>query len=90
MLALGARIGRQHAHDIVYEATRASDGRTFAQALAADSRVTAHLDRAAIDALLDPSTHIGLSAEIAHRAASDARTLAAQITAEYAEGATAQ
>jgi adenylosuccinate lyase len=87
MLALGASIGRQHAHDVVYEATRVSDGRTFAQVLAADPRVTAHLDHAAIDALLDPSTHIGLSAEIAHRAASDARALAEQIAAEYANGA---
>src|SRR5580692_9745799 len=46
MLDLGATIGRQHAHDAVYDAAQAAfvEGRSFASLLAADPRVAAHLD----------------------------------------------
>ena len=46
MLELGAAIGRQHAHDVVYDAAQSAftEGRSFAALLAADPRVTAHLD----------------------------------------------
>src|SRR5437763_2872883 len=46
MLSLGKTIGRQHAHDVVYDAaqTAAIEGRPFGDLLAADPRVTAHLD----------------------------------------------
>jgi len=81
MLALGRIIGRQHAHDVVSEATVAvrRDGSRLADALAADPRVTSHLDAAAITALLDPSQHTGRSREIAYDGASLARTLAARL-----------
>ena len=81
MLALGRVIGRQHAHDVVSEAANAvgRDGRRFVDALAADSRVTAHLDATAIAALHDPSHHTGRSSEIAHDAASRARALATRL-----------
>jgi 3-carboxy-cis,cis-muconate cycloisomerase len=81
MLALGRVIGRQHAHDVVSEATSTAgpDGRRFADALGADPRVTPHLDATAIAALLDPSHHIGRSSEIAHDGAALARTLAARL-----------
>ena len=47
MLDLGAAIGRQHAHDVVYDAAQAAfvEGKSFSDLLAADKRVTAHLDR---------------------------------------------
>ena len=47
MLELGAAIGRQHAHDVVYDAAQAAfvEGRSFADLLAADPRVTAHMDQ---------------------------------------------
>ena len=46
MLDLGKAIGRQHAHDVVYDAAQAAfvEGKPFAELLAADPRVTAHLD----------------------------------------------
>jgi hypothetical protein len=47
--------------------------------LAADPRVAAHLDRAAIDRLLDPTAYTGLCAEIAGDAAERARAAAAEI-----------
>ena len=81
MLQLGATIGRQHAHDVVYDAAQAAfvDGRPFAAVLAADARVTAHLDRAALDRLLDPIAYTGLCADMAREAATRARTVAADI-----------
>jgi 3-carboxy-cis,cis-muconate cycloisomerase len=47
--------------------------------LAADPRVTAHLDRNQISALLDPTAYTGLCAEMARDAAARARMTAAEI-----------
>jgi 3-carboxy-cis,cis-muconate cycloisomerase len=81
MLNLGATIGRQHAHDVVYDAAQAAfvETRPFAELLAADPRVTAHLDAKAIAALLDPTAYTGLCAEMARDAAIRARTTAAEV-----------
>ena len=78
MLDLGAAIGRQHAHDVVYDAAQAAfvEGRSFAELLAADPRVTAHLDAKQIAALLDPTAYTGLCAEMARDAAARARAAA--------------
>jgi adenylosuccinate lyase len=86
MLKLGAQIGRQHAHDIVYDAAQAAfvEGRAFADLLAADPRVTAHLDRDAIATLLDPTAYTGLCGEMARDAASRARGVASDIAQEKA------
>ncbi len=75
MLELGVRIGRQHAHDAVYDAAQAAfvEGQSFASLLAADPRVTAHLDATAIDALLDPTAYTGLCASMARTAGARAR-----------------
>ncbi len=80
MLELGRAIGRQTAHAVVYDAASA-EGVTFADALKHDPRVTAHLDATAIDRLLDPAGHTGLSAGIARAAAERARATARDITA---------
>jgi adenylosuccinate lyase len=78
MLELGKTIGRQNAHEVVYEAaqTAASQGKSFVGLLAADTRVTAHLSQREIAALLDPSSHTGFSAKMAHDQAQKARTVA--------------
>ena len=80
MLELGATIGRQHAHDVVYDAAQATvvEGKPFAQLLAADPRVTKHLKPQAIDALLDPTAYTGLCANMARDAASRARDAVAR------------
>jgi adenylosuccinate lyase len=82
MLNLGKTIGRQHAHDIVYDAAQAAfvEGKSFGMLLAADPRVTAHLSPRQIEALLDPAGYTGLCAEMARDAAARARTLAGEIT----------
>ena len=81
MLDLGAAIGRQHAHDVVYDAAQAAfvEGKSFADLLAADPRVTTHLDRKAIEKLLDPTAYTGLCADMAREGVTRARTEAAKL-----------
>jgi 3-carboxy-cis,cis-muconate cycloisomerase len=83
MLKLGTTIGRQHAHDVVYDAAQAAAvaGRRFGDLLAADPRVTAHLDKTAIEALLDPTAYTGLCADMAREGAARARRAAAELAA---------
>ena len=81
MLDLGQTIGRQHAHDVVYDAAQAAfvEGKPFAELLAADQRVTRASRRSAIAALLDPTAYTGLCAEMARDGAKRARATAAAI-----------
>jgi 3-carboxy-cis,cis-muconate cycloisomerase len=85
MLDLGQAIGRQHAHDVVYDAAMeaAVEGKSFASLLAADKRVTAHLDKQAIEKLLDPTAYTGLCAQMARDAATRARAAAREIRSTY-------
>lgn len=66
MLALGEKIGKQNAHEHIYEiAMRAQEDKIpFAEMLKADEIVSANLGEAAINELLDPSTYMGQVAEI--------------------------
>jgi 3-carboxy-cis,cis-muconate cycloisomerase len=86
MLDLGAAIGRQHAHDVVYDAAQAAfvEGRPFGVLLVEDPRVTTHLDQKAIEKLLDPTVYTGLCADMARDAAARARATAAEIARESA------
>lgn len=70
MMGLAPAIGRQQAHDVVYDACRTVNekGGTLAEALAALPTVTAHFDRAAIDRLTDPANYLGLSPQMVDRA----------------------
>lgn len=70
MMGLAPAIGRQQAHDVVYDACRTvnEQGGTLAEALAALPAVTAHFDRAAIDRLTDPANYLGLSPQMVDRA----------------------
>ncbi len=80
MMELGALIGRQTAHEVVHHAVTLVVTQeppiTFRAALLDDPRVTAHLTPAQIEALLDPTRHVGLSAELARQVARRARTTA--------------
>jgi 3-carboxy-cis,cis-muconate cycloisomerase len=81
MLELGKQIGRQRAHDAVYEAAQASvtQARPFRETLAADPHVSAGLTKSQIDALLDPARYTGLCREFAERGATHARAMAASL-----------
>lgn len=77
MMGLAPAMGRQQAHDVVYDACRTvnAQGGTLAEALAALPAVTAHFDRAAIDRLTDPANYLGLAPVMVDRAiASSSRT----------------
>ena len=84
MLELGKQIGRQRAHDVVYDAAQAAatEGSAFRELLAEDERVAAYLTPAQIDALLDPARYIGLCPQFAERGAVRAREVAAALEAQ--------
>lgn len=69
--ALSDRIGKHTAHDVVYAAAMAGIDSDvgLADALSADDRVTAHLDRAAIDALFDLDSATGAAPAFVDRIA---------------------
>ncbi len=79
MLELGRQIGRQQAHDAVYEAAQASflEGRSFAETLAEEPEVSSRLAPEQIDALLDPTAYTGVCSVFAERGAKQAREVAA-------------
>jgi 3-carboxy-cis,cis-muconate cycloisomerase len=83
MLELGRQIGRQRAHDAVYDAAQASvtESRSFRELLAADPHVSARLAPAQVEALLDPARYTGLCRQFAERGAAHARVLAATLAA---------
>ncbi len=70
MMGLAPAIGRQQAHDLVYDACRTvhEQGGTLAEALAALPAITVHFDRAAIDRLTDPANYLGLCPQMVDRA----------------------
>ncbi|MFQ5915285.1 MAG: adenylosuccinate lyase [Nitrospinota bacterium] len=60
MLRLGEFVGRQTAHDIVYDLSMEAfeKGLPFGDLLARDEKVSAHLSPGEIDALLDPASYV--------------------------------
>ena len=70
MMGMAPHIGRQQAHDVVYDACRTVNekGGTLAEALAALPEVTKHFDRATIDRLTDPANYLGLAPQMVDRA----------------------
>lgn len=81
MLSLGQSIGRQHAHEVIYDAAQATVGseQSFRQKLRADQRITSHLTEEQLDTLLDPESHVGLSVQLSVEAAHRAHELAASL-----------
>jgi adenylosuccinate lyase len=83
MLDLGKAIGRQHAHDVVYDAAQAAfvENKSFSELLKGDRRVAVHVDQEAMRKLLDPTLYTGLCAEMAREQAALARTKARELLA---------
>jgi 3-carboxy-cis,cis-muconate cycloisomerase len=69
MMGLASHIGRQHAHDLVYDLCQksAQTGRPLLEFLAENPEISRHLDRAALAKLVDPANYLGLSGEMVDR-----------------------
>jgi len=70
MMGLAPHMGRQQAHDVVYDACRTVNerGGSLAEALAALPAVMQHLDREAVDRLCAPVNYLGLAPQMVDRA----------------------
>jgi len=66
MFALSDKLGKQTAHDLVYEASMhgIEGGISFEQALMQDPRVAAALTPGELRKVLDPTTYVGLAPQI--------------------------
>ncbi len=69
MMGLAPHIGRQHAHDLVYDLCQksAQTGRPLLEFLAETPEITRHLDPAALAKLVDPANYLGLSGDMVDR-----------------------
>ena len=69
MMGLAPHLGRQRAHDLVYDISRQASvsGRSLLDLLAENEEIVASLDRAALAKLLDPAEYLGLSGEMVDR-----------------------
>ena len=69
MMGLAPYLGRQRAHDLVYDISRQAgvSGRSLLDLLAENEEISASLDRAALAKLLDPAEYLGLSGEMVDR-----------------------
>jgi 3-carboxy-cis,cis-muconate cycloisomerase len=69
MMGLAPQLGRQEAHDVVYDACRhANEAHVSLQdALLADARITSRIDRPTIERLTSPANYLGLAPQMVDR-----------------------
>ncbi len=75
MMGLAPQIGRQQAHDVVYDACGTANEKrmTLADALSADPQVAERIDRATIERLTSPGNYLGLAPQMVDRVLASAR-----------------
>jgi 3-carboxy-cis,cis-muconate cycloisomerase len=66
MMGLGLHLGRQRAHDLVYDICRkvAVSGEPLVELLARDAEIARHLTRAELEKMCDPGNYLGLAGEM--------------------------
>jgi len=66
MMGLGPHLGRQRAHDLVYDICRkvATTGEPLVELLAKDADISKHLTRAELEKMCDPGNYLGLAGEM--------------------------
>ena len=66
MMGLGPYLGRQRAHDLVYEICRAAvaSGRPLLDLLAENPEISKHCDRSTLAKLTDPANYLGVTGEM--------------------------
>ena len=69
MMGLGRYIGREHAHDLVYDLCREAirQDRSLLDLLAEHPEIRLHLDRSALAALCDPANYLGQAGPMVDR-----------------------
>jgi 3-carboxy-cis,cis-muconate cycloisomerase len=69
MMGLGPHLGREHAHDLVYDICRDAIGqnRPLLDLLAENKEITKHLSRAQLAELCDPANYLGQSGVMVDR-----------------------
>src|SRR5262244_815742 len=69
MMGLGPKLGRQRAHDLVYDVCRkvATSGRPLLDLLLEDSEIARAATRQELAALTDPANYLGLAGEMVDR-----------------------
>src|SRR5690606_15994709 len=83
MLELGREIGRQRAHDLIYDVAQeaAVSEETFRDLLARNEAITTRPSPERTEELLDPANHIGQRRELADAQAARAREVAGSVRA---------
>jgi 3-carboxy-cis,cis-muconate cycloisomerase len=81
MMGLGPHLGRQRAHDLVYDICRkvATSGELLLDLLAQDAEISRHLSRAELAKLCDPQNYLGLAGEMVDRVLARERSGAGQL-----------
>ena len=69
MMGLGPMLGRNYAHDHVYDICRdvVKTGRSLIDLLAEDKEIAKHIDRAGLEKLVDPANYLGVAGEMVDR-----------------------
>ena len=69
MMGLGPHLGRQRAHDLVYDICRkvAATGEPLVDLLAKDAEISKVLTRAELDKMCDPAGYLGLAGDMVDR-----------------------
>jgi len=69
MMGLGPHLGRQRAHDLVYDICRVSavEGKPLVDLLAQDKEISKHVTRAELEKMCDPANYLGLAGEMVDR-----------------------
>jgi 3-carboxy-cis,cis-muconate cycloisomerase len=69
MMGLGPHLGRQRAHDLVYDICRiaATSGAPLVDLLAKDKEISHHVTRSELERMCDPANYLGLAGEMVDR-----------------------
>jgi 3-carboxy-cis,cis-muconate cycloisomerase len=69
MMGLGRHLGREYAHDLVYDLCRESlkTGVPLLELAASHREIALHVDRKALERMLDPANYLGQAGEMVDR-----------------------
>jgi 3-carboxy-cis,cis-muconate cycloisomerase len=69
MMGLGDKMGRNYAHDVVYDVCRevVKTGRPLVDLLAEHPEISQHADKKALEKMVDPANYLGVAGEMVDR-----------------------